>query len=150
MCRCSQVVRFRDGKCSSIISLTHRPVWPMQTRLQAKRVSEMFVRTDLHGQKGRCVDLRMRDHNLSLRSATGGLLHGHCRDCLSYYKFYIKCIIGRGRYGFAGGLLESCAIEKECTGNCVKHRSLRLCALFTLSRNEPTHLHRHLVQLRGS
>ena len=78
------------------------------------------------GQTGRCVNERMREHDLALRSTPGGHLPLHCRDCLCQPIFQNTTIVGKAREKAAREVLEAHAIKKEGTEGCVSQPSIFL------------------------
>lgn len=80
------------------------------------------------GQTGRCVNHRLREHDLSLRSmvgAVGGHMPLHCHGCGCEPIFSKTAIIGYGRDRVNREILEAHAIIKAGT-NCVSQTSLGL------------------------
>lgn len=78
------------------------------------------------GQTGRCVNLRMREHDWTLRSTAGGHLPLHCADCECRPDFDNVTIIGRGGNKIAREILEAYAINKEGEDRCVSQTSVHL------------------------
>lgn len=78
------------------------------------------------GQTGRCLNERLREHALSLRSTTGAHLHIHCRDCRCIPNFQGTTIVGRGKEKVAREVLEAYMIKKECPDKCISQPSLFL------------------------
>lgn len=79
------------------------------------------------GQSGRCVNERLREHDLSMKNGTGSHLPHHCRECGNGCAPRLKDtqIVGKSRDTVARELREAYLIQKF-RADCISEPSLSL------------------------
>ena len=77
------------------------------------------------GQTGRCLNDRLREHNLSLTSTVGGHLSVHCKRCTCSPSFDKTSIIGWYKEKQTREVLEAYTIM-GLGDNCVSQPSVAL------------------------
>lgn len=80
------------------------------------------------GQTGRCVNDRLREHQLSIKNGTGSHLPHHCKNCENKSckpQLEKTTVLGRSKEKVARELIEAFHIRKN-GDNCVSEASLSL------------------------
>uniref|UniRef100_L7LY07 Putative tick transposon n=1 Tax=Rhipicephalus pulchellus TaxID=72859 RepID=L7LY07_RHIPC len=89
------------------------------------------------GQTGRCLNERMREHNLAVKEKYGGHLDIHCRSCGCIARFEHVTVIGRARERTEREIIEAYFI-RQYKDKCVSMASI------TLSDKEAMFLNGHV------